>query len=144
MIRISEVDNRFNKDVYKYLRDVVEMLGFDGQSSDEEDQQSIDGTSRVLVAKDYVWRSNDVTNYLKMIDKLRTDFVKVSMGPPRIPRSRNYRTKSEYPVIGLPQSMYNNEWLKKQEEERPTWVRTYLRVSNRKFELMSVDTSVLG
>ena len=145
MIQIAKTDSRFNEEVYRYLLDVVETLGFDGQSSDEEDQKLIDGGFHtVFVAKDYVWRSKDVTSYLKMIDKLRIDFIKPPGGPPRTPRIRNYRTKSDIPVVGLPRAMYNEEWLKKQEEERPAWVATYLKVSDRRFELMSVDTSVLG
>lgn len=85
MIEFAKVDSRFSNHLklFQYFLNIVERLGVNGQSSDEEDMQIVNGIpySRRL-AKSYPWRSKEITRYLVIVDNLVVDFSKQRGGRP--------------------------------------------------------------
>jgi hypothetical protein len=141
MVQLAQTDLKYHLRLqeFQYLQDVVKRLGVDGQSSDEDDMQVDEDTSiSVFVVKECVWRSKHMTAYMKVIDKLKENFLKGVGGANPTPRLRGYRQQSTIPVCGLPRTMYNAEWLAQKEKESPEWVKACLNVSDQEFELLEI------
>ena len=143
MIECAEVNSEFkgHLELFQYFLDMVARLGVNGQSSDEEDTQIVDGVpySRRL-AKSYPWRSKEITRYLMMIDNLVADFCKQRGGRPAVQRVRGLRESADEPLAGLPVVMYDEDWLRKKDRENPYYRLYLLQPSDENMELLTVDT----
>jgi hypothetical protein len=127
---------------WEYFRDMLEMLGPEGMSSEEEGVENI-GNVKVSVfrVKLCTWRAPQIAQYFKYIDKEGDN--------PAIRGTRGSRTAPRIPIEdtgalsappGLPQNMYNPMWLDAKERSRPGWVVDELRISKEAFELLAFAT----
>lgn len=97
------------KDVAPYLN----KLGVDGMSGDESDHM---GGHRRYVVRKLNWRSDEVTNALRVLDALALVSHWTRDGRPRpgkFPHVRidSGRVENRDPVRNLPRNFYRPEWL---------------------------------
>ncbi|KAJ7456803.1 hypothetical protein B0H11DRAFT_2243966 [Mycena galericulata] len=120
-------------ETWERLLEMVEHLGEQGMSSEEEDEIEVDNT-KVLVykVKLCIWREPRVVEYLRFVDAQTALFKKNHrLGPPPASRIRSGVPGSSKAPCGLPESLYNGEWLKK---ATPTYLKE-LKVSKEAFGL---------
>jgi hypothetical protein len=93
----------------------LNKLGADGMSGDESDHAS--GHRRYVVRK-LNWRSNEITNVLRVLDALALVFHWTGNGRPKpgkFPHVRIDSDRLETPgreaVRNLPRNFYNSNWL---------------------------------
>lgn len=117
---------------WERLLKMVELLGEHGMSSEEEDHIEVNGRMVfIYTVKICIWRDPRVVEYLGLVDE-QTDLFREDL--PGRPRSSRFRTNahgSSNAPLGLPQALYNDEWLKKQ---KPAFVQK-LRISKETFAL---------
>src|SRR5262249_38207551 len=87
MIEVAETQGALHGQlsVYRYLANINERLGVQGQSSDEEDMQGAEVTR--LLVKECNWRSKEVDGYMRFIDILREKYLVrpgIKVGVPRV------------------------------------------------------------
>ncbi|KAJ7770756.1 hypothetical protein B0H16DRAFT_1452164 [Mycena metata] len=116
---------------WERLLKMVELLGEHGMSSEEEDHIEVNGRMVfIYTVKICIWHDPRVVEYLGLVDE-QTDLFREDLpGRPRSSRFRNAHGSSNAP-LGLPQALYNDEWLKKQ---KPAFVQK-LRISKETFAL---------
>ncbi|KAF8146426.1 hypothetical protein K438DRAFT_1990787 [Mycena galopus ATCC 62051] len=114
------------------LLEMIEHLGEQGMSSEEEDEVEVNDTKIVIYrVKLCIWREPRVVEYLRFVDAQTALFKKHQRGPIAAPRSRSGAPGSSKAPCGLPKSLYNGEWLKK---ATPTYLK----------ELKTIDSSRLN
>ncbi|KAJ7691083.1 hypothetical protein B0H14DRAFT_2652165 [Mycena olivaceomarginata] len=131
-------DQEVDVGTWQYLQDLLERLGKDGMSSEEEGVHDL-GTTVVSVyyVKLCVWRAKPITDYMLLIDRSAAE-VKTSKGGssgPRIRANTNPIGTTAAPP-GLPRKMYDEQWLAEREKNAPYWVSTTLRVSEEAFQFL--------
>ncbi len=89
---------------------------------------------RVFIVRLCVWRSVDVTEYLKIIDNEDTNIQSSSQGPDARPRIHIAEAVSCLAPRGLPRALYSKEWLEKLSKHRID----ELRISREAFDILSL------
>ncbi|KAJ6606242.1 hypothetical protein DFH09DRAFT_1299506 [Mycena vulgaris] len=122
---------------WERLLELIEHLGEQGMSSEEEDEVEVDDT-KVLIyrVKLCVWREPRVVEYFRFVDAQTALFRKNQRGPTPASRIRSGVPGSSKAPCGLPKSLYNPEWLKK---VTPTYLKQ-LKVSKEAFKLFVAAT----
>ncbi|KAJ7020523.1 hypothetical protein C8F04DRAFT_1274997 [Mycena alexandri] len=117
---------------WERLLRMVELLGEQGMSSEEEDELEADD-AKVLVfkVKICIWCEPRVVEYLRFVDAQTALFKKHQAGPIPAPRIRTRAVGNSKVPRGLPKSLYNSEWLK---NATPAYLNE-LKVSKEVFEL---------
>ncbi|KAJ7759955.1 hypothetical protein B0H16DRAFT_1720176 [Mycena metata] len=117
---------------WERLLRMVELLGEQGMSSEEEDELEADD-AKVLVfkVKICIWREPRVVEYLRFVDAQTALFKKHQVGPIPAPRIRTRAVGNSKVPRGLPKSLYNSKWLK---NATPAYLNE-LKVSKEVFEL---------
>lgn len=112
-------------------------------SSEENGTEKIgDHTIAVFRVKLCIWRAEEITDYLRIIDR-SGDVLGRTRGAKAAPRVKSMKESRSAAPTGLPRKMYNPGWLEKQERERPFYVQDELRISEEVFELLQVVTADL-
>ncbi|KAK6981384.1 hypothetical protein R3P38DRAFT_3463700 [Favolaschia claudopus] len=113
-----------DRPTWVYFVKVMQLLGKNGMSSDESDTLPTDVAAvPVFQTKLCEWRANTIDAYGRG-------------GANRTIRIRSEEVGTSEPPPGLPEAMYDEEWLAEQRDTRPDWVETVLRVSKKKFDLL--------
>lgn len=126
---------------------MLEYLGFEGMSSEEE-VEILSGGKRLNVfrVKLCVWRAEDVTNYLQMIDSQgkKLDNLKQLQhkGPKPLPRHRDGTPGESGAPTKLPECLYNAEWIKKMSAGSPVFYED-LQVSKETFHLLAAAANLV-
>ncbi len=99
----------------KKHRELLDRIGIEGMSSDEEDGVSGDGTTIYKFQPPY-WMSPDVENLLQWLDLIGTALKRSKQetrGRNPCIRHRNppFPNDGKTPVVGLPRNVYRREWL---------------------------------
>jgi hypothetical protein len=123
---------------WEYFSRMLELLDVDGMSSEEEDVRHYEGqTVTVFVVKLCFWRADEITQYIKFIDKEAPNVQgRRNRLIPRIPSNVIGSTLPK----GLPRLMYNQEWLAQMEANHGDYATTELRVSRELFDLLVLAT----
>ena len=88
-----------------------------------------------------LWRAKQISDYLRLIDRAAdTPGIRGKAGPKTAPRMKTEQATKTSPPSGLPRTMYDQEWLREQEEKRPMYVEDELRISEAAFELLVLAT----
>ncbi|KAJ7123791.1 hypothetical protein C8R43DRAFT_958945 [Mycena crocata] len=137
-IEIKETEGKTSDiETWKRLLEMVEHLGEQGMSSEEEDEVEVDNTKVIVYrVKLCVWREPRVVEYLRFVDAQTALFKQHQRGPNPASRLRSGAPGYSKAPCGLPKSLYNNEWLKK---ATPAYLRE-LKVSKQVFELFVAAT----
>ncbi|KAK6971412.1 hypothetical protein R3P38DRAFT_2587258, partial [Favolaschia claudopus] len=126
-----------DRPTWVYFVKVMQLLGKNGMSSDESDTLPTDVAAvPVFKTKLCKWRANTIDAYVGLMDSAADDMVKGRGGANRTIRIRSEEVGTSEPPPGLPEAMYDEEWLAEQRDTRPDWVETVLRVSKKKFDLL--------
>jgi hypothetical protein len=121
--------------LWEWLQDLLTRLGPDGMSSEES---SIEGIQTVYRVKVVEWRRN-IDKELDILDEQRlldTDIFSPQGSKPvtRIRGDRNPRSE-RHPVCGLPEALYDKQWLEGQSEN---YCRMTLCVSQEQFRWFKI------
>jgi hypothetical protein len=116
---------------------MVQHLGEQGMSSEEEDEVEVDNTKIVVYKVNLcIWREPRVVEYLHFVDAQTALFKKDQRGPTPASRMRGGVPGSSKAPCGLPKSLYNSKWLKK---ATPAYLKE-LKVSKEVFGLFVAAT----
>ncbi|KAJ6569320.1 hypothetical protein B0H19DRAFT_1066076 [Mycena capillaripes] len=119
------------------LLELLEHLGEQGMSSEEEDEVEVDDAKVVIYkVKLCIWREPELVKYFRFVDAQTALFKKHQRGPTPASRIRSGAPGSAKAPRGLPKSLYNPEWLKKLTPA----CRKELKVSKEAFELFVAAT----
>ncbi|KAJ7022264.1 hypothetical protein C8F04DRAFT_1272811 [Mycena alexandri] len=117
---------------WERLLEMLELLGEQGMSSEEEDEIEVDNTKIIIFkVKLCVWREPRIVNYLRFVDAQTALYKKHKRGPITHSRVRTGDPGSSKVPRGLPMSLYNSTWLKK---ATPAYVKN-LKISKEAFKL---------
>jgi len=110
-------------------------------STDEDAVEELAGAPVVVFkVKICPWRAPEIKDYLSTID-LAAGNAALGMyharTTPRIASDQGSSTVKN----GLPESMYDKEWLRRMRQTRPMWVEKELRVSKEAFTLLQQATA---
>ncbi|KAJ6579914.1 hypothetical protein B0H10DRAFT_2443322 [Mycena sp. CBHHK59/15] len=110
-IEIKSLSGDLDLPAWKQFSEILRYLGVHRMSSEEGSQKVIEGvTVRVYMVKICVWRAADIADYLRIIDQA-TNSMRSNRGPTPAPRiASEFAGKADAPT-GLPECMYNLEWL---------------------------------
>ncbi|KAJ7776665.1 hypothetical protein B0H14DRAFT_3508247 [Mycena olivaceomarginata] len=99
---------------WRRLLEMVQHLGQQGMSSEEEDEVQVDD-AKVLIykVKVCIWREPRVVEYLRFVDAQTGLFKKHQRGPTPTSRIRYGAPGTSEALCGLLKSLYNGGWLKK-------------------------------
>ncbi|KAK7013595.1 hypothetical protein R3P38DRAFT_3576261 [Favolaschia claudopus] len=125
----------------KYDEDLLEYLGVDGMSSEDDDTLVVPGgvvPSNCFKVKKCIWRAEPVTYSMNNIDH-HAAVHKRNNGKGGAKKGTRVRVeelgKSEAPS-GLPRALYDEDWLASKEREIPLWVEQRLCIDDEAiFEL---------
>jgi len=122
---------------------MLEKLSIGGMSSEECDTETVgDRTITAYRVKLCIWRANEISGYLKIIDKAgEYPGMHSTRGAKTALRVQSMSHGKSDAQPGLPRKMYNLEWLGEQERIRPYYVQDELRVSEEAFDLLAHVTS---
>ncbi|KAJ6609003.1 hypothetical protein B0H10DRAFT_1954960 [Mycena sp. CBHHK59/15] len=123
---------------WKHLSEILCYLGVEGMSSSEEDCAVVgEAIIRTYIIKLSVWRTPEIADYMRIVDKA-AECMRINKGVN--PASRCVTGLEGKAPKGLPECMYNPEWLAKQKESRPLYYDS-LKVSKEAFSLLVAATS---
>ncbi|KAJ7860872.1 hypothetical protein B0H14DRAFT_2576431 [Mycena olivaceomarginata] len=106
--------NTGDVETWRRLLEMVQHLGQQGMSSEEEDEVQVDDANIFIYkVKVCIWREPRVVEYLRFVDAQTGLFKKHQRGPTPASRIRNGVPGTSEAPCGLPKSLYNSEWLKK-------------------------------
>ncbi|KAJ7757420.1 hypothetical protein B0H14DRAFT_2976584 [Mycena olivaceomarginata] len=118
----SSKHRKYEDRVQTITATIVEHLGEQGMSSEEEDEIEVDdGKVLVYRVKLCIWREPRIVEYFRFVDAQTALIRSGAHGSSKAP-------------CGLPKSLYNSEWLKK---ATPSYLKE-LKVSKEAFELMEL------
>jgi hypothetical protein len=122
---------------------MLNLLDVDGMSEEEESTRNLGGTTvTVYLVKLCPWRANEITQYLKLIDKesmnpaLKASRGQGSHSAPRFPSNQGGATFK----TGLPIGMYDPDWLSDRIRGWPEFEDDVLQVSKETFEFLVLAT----
>ncbi|KAJ7100587.1 hypothetical protein B0H15DRAFT_796340 [Mycena belliarum] len=122
---------------WQRLLEMVQLLGEQGMSSEEEDMMEVDDAQMLVYkVKVCILREPSVVEYLRFVDAQAAVFRKNQSGPTPHPRVRTSMAGSSKAPCGLPQSLYSRKWLRKQ---TPNYIRE-LKISKETFGLFKAAT----
>ncbi|KAJ7100530.1 hypothetical protein C8R44DRAFT_888339 [Mycena epipterygia] len=123
---------------WKYLLDVLKRLEVEGMSSEEEGTVAVDCTIlSIYKVKLCAWRAKPIQGYMDDIDVVEKDTKKATGGRQRTPRMRIDREGNSSARAGLPEQMYDPDWLVAQKRSNPAYVLHELKVLNETFQLLA-------
>lgn len=138
VIEVKSADQNAEKEqkIWRWLLSLLQWYGAEGMSSDET---SVEGMETVYRVKILVWRRN-IDKYLDYIDcerKLPTQalFSRSGARPVKRIRAEDNLISSHSAVPGLPDELYDAEWLQEQDEH---YRKVTLCVSQEQFEWMNI------
>ncbi|KAJ7107169.1 hypothetical protein C8R43DRAFT_963218 [Mycena crocata] len=98
---------------WQRLLEMLKHLGVQGMSSEDEDEVEVEDTKvRIFRVKLCIWREPTVVELLRFVDAQAAVFKEHQRGPEPATRIRGREHGSGKAPCGLPQSLYNPEWLK--------------------------------
>lgn len=111
-------------------------------SSEEEGVEKMGNVNvSVFRVKLCVWRTAEIGEYFKLIDKEGdSTAIRGTKGNRMLPRLHSEELGVSPAPVGLPRKMYSPAWLGRQESSRPGWVIEELQVSREAFELLTFAT----
>ncbi|KAJ7467388.1 hypothetical protein B0H11DRAFT_2239381 [Mycena galericulata] len=138
-IQLKAGKNAPDLEAWKRLLKMLEYLGNEGMSSEEEFERTHDNgrKSYVYIVKVCVWRAAEVDQHLEMVDKAGKELNPRRKGPKALPRERDGTPSESGAPKGLPECLYDAAWIKKQSEASPVFYED-LEVSKEAFYLLSV------
>ncbi|KAJ7193736.1 hypothetical protein GGX14DRAFT_588091 [Mycena pura] len=139
-IALKEEDSAVDLETWKRLLKIVQYLGPEGMSEEEEQTQMVEGT-RVTTYKIKlcVWREPTVADYMRGVDMQTKQFQQIHGGRAPAPRIRVQEVGTSKPPKGLPKCLYNSEWL----GTLTPRVVTELKISKQAFALFVAATGRL-
>lgn len=124
--------------IWTWLKELLDVLGADGMSSDESTTENLETVYRV---KRLPWRREMASN-LEKLDRVRildkTLFNSQGHRPARRIRGDNNPVSDRKPKQGLPKALYNREWLDVQTED---YRELTLSVSEKSFKWLNLMTT---
>ena len=115
IIRIRADDEESDVALWKWLRELLIRLKAEGMSSDESDVDEYH--RKVYRVTIMVWRRQEITDCMKLIDKERDGDDGGYSAQGAQPRMRIRGTlnadSSRKPVRGLPRKLYDERWFEK-------------------------------
>lgn len=126
-------NERADLEAWKFLKELIQMLGVKGMSSDSEGTCTVRGVPhQVYFVRVIPWRAEKISEYMGIVDKEGLEpHVTNGRGPRPNPRIRNVRevtahkgadkvvSKREDVVVGLPKAVYNANWVAEKAMEYP-------------------------
>ncbi|KAJ3872661.1 hypothetical protein F5051DRAFT_432843 [Lentinula edodes] len=124
--------------VWKKLVEILELLGVDGQSDEEEAVRYTTSGKRVYVIEILLcsWRAADITRYMMLIDEVYEQgkaFTSNKRGSKGQTRERVQRESKRDATPKLPSSFYDSVWLETQDD---WYIEDVLRISPADFQLL--------
>ncbi|KAJ3912536.1 hypothetical protein F5877DRAFT_72316 [Lentinula edodes] len=124
--------------VWKKLVEILELLGVDGQSDEEEAVRYTPSGKRVYVIEILLcsWRAADITRYMILIDEVYEKGKASSSnkrGSKGQTRERVRRESGRNATPKLPRAFYDSQWLEAQDE---CYIEDVLRISSADFRLL--------
>ena len=132
--------------VWKYIFKLLDRIGHNGMSDEEDDEmllQGDDGKLRKTLVKKIlrsIWRHPYFQDLFAFIDKLPEveSLIFRLSGVRRIPRIRVDQVSKREAPPGLPRSFYWDEYL----EGKPSFIQVKeLKISDEKFDLLQIKFS---
>jgi hypothetical protein len=113
-------------------------------SSEEEGQIANQHGVRASVfrIKIYVWRSAEVGQYLRMVDTMEGKISVKRQGPRAATRVRDGTESVSGAPKGLPECLYDAEWIKKMSAKSPVFYED-LQVSPEAFSLLAASADMV-
>jgi hypothetical protein len=107
-------------------------------SSEEAGTETVGGrVVPVFHVKLCVWRAKEISDYFRVIDRTgETTGIRGRAGAKSAPRLKSTTPGRSPAPSDVPRTIYDPEWLSKQERERPLYVRDDLRISEEVFDLL--------
>ncbi|KAF8134116.1 hypothetical protein K438DRAFT_1787353 [Mycena galopus ATCC 62051] len=133
LIELEEGKDAESSRTWLHMKDMLERLGKDGMSSEEEGHRD-KGThvDDVYYVKLCAWRAKPITEYLQHLDEKARELQIAGRATPRV-RDELHGDSAAPPVAGLPEKMYDEQWLAQKSD---FYVEEKLRVSQEAFELL--------
>lgn len=133
LIELEEGKDAESSRTWLHMKDMLERLGKDGMSSEEEGHRD-KGThvDDVYYVKLCAWRAKPITEYLQHLDEKARELQIAGKATPRV-RDELHGDSAAPPVAGLPEKMYDEQWLAQKSD---FYVEEKLRVSQEAFELL--------
>ncbi|KAJ7635923.1 hypothetical protein B0H17DRAFT_1217192 [Mycena rosella] len=130
-------DEAKDLDAWEFFKEMLEHLAPGGMSSEEDEVRDIGGRliTKVYVVKICIWRPMAVTEYVEMINDTALP-LKNAKGASLSPRIREDKIGSSAAPVGMPEAMYDKEWLADQRQKRPHYLKEVLKVSKEAFEFL--------
>jgi hypothetical protein len=134
-LRIEREDD-LELPVWRWIKGLLEILGSDGMSSDET---SVDNVETIYRVKVLAWRRK-VEEFFEVVDRERVLdaalYPAQGAKPVRRVRHPDNPVTERPPVYGLPQSVYDQDWIEHQSEN---YLELTLHVSKEQFDWMNVQ-----
>ena len=142
VIRIKASQESIDLQTWEYFRKLLNKLSIGGMSSEEAGTEKLgDRTLSVYRVKLCLWRAEEIGDYLRIVDNAgNVPGLGATKGAKSAPRVKTTTSGQSGAPAGLPRKMYDPEWLKKEEKERPFYVEDDLRVSEEAFDLLVLAT----
>jgi hypothetical protein len=142
VIQIKASKESIDLPTWEYFRELLNKLSIGGMSSEEGGTEKLgDRTLSVYRVKLCLWRAGEINDYLRIIDNAgELPGIGATRGAKSTPRVKTQTLGQSDAPAGLPRKLYNPEWLKKEETERPFYVEDDLRVSEEAFDLLVLAT----
>lgn len=131
-------------ETWKYFRELLNKLTWEGMSSEEEGTERIGNiTVPVFRVKLCTWRTPEIRKYFRFIDKEADNpAIRGTRGTQSHPRIQTEVFGASAAPCGLPRKMYDETWLSDKETSKPAWVVDELRVSKEVFEMLTFAVRV--
>lgn len=141
VLALKTHSNACDLDAWKYFKGMLEFLDVDGMSSEEESTLEVSNqTVTVYLVKICPWRANEITQYLKLIDReAKNPAIQRSQGKNAAPRFPSKEKGITLPK-GLPLKMYDAEWVHEMEQQWVGFATEALEVSKETFEFLTLAT----
>ncbi|CAK5282753.1 unnamed protein product [Mycena citricolor] len=140
-ITLKEEDGANNLATWKRMLDLLVLLGANGMSEEEETPATHMGskirTYKILLCW---WREPVIADYMRMVDVQTAHFQTLQTGAKPAPRVRGQTYGSRAVPKGLPESLYNKDWLKSLSPKELKEVK----VSKQVFTLFVAATERMG
>jgi hypothetical protein len=135
IIELRADDDESDVAIWKWLRDVLQILGAEGMSTDESgvDDDDFNVIYRVTIK---AWRRPEITEYMQQIDKERlgedSGFSAQGAQPHRRVRDYTNAESSRTPTKCLPRALYDDSWFNKNHR------KFSLNVSKEQFQWLKI------
>jgi hypothetical protein len=140
IIELRADDEKSDVAIWKWLRDLLTILGSDGMSSDDTETDEDSPICRDIYRVTFVaWRRPEITDYMQYIDMQRdrgeNDFSEQGADPrPRVrgpPRALSGRKAPKR----LPRCLYDDDWFNENHRKMS------IRVSKKQFKWLGITAT---